>query len=265
MPPAVACPKCKHPLTIPQPAPESMACPHCQAILRFEPAKSAVKAPAAVAAASGGGTAAAKPAVACPKCKHPLTIPQPAPETMACPHCHAILRFAPAKSAAKAPAAAAAAGGVATATARLVAGYELQRELARGGLGVVFLAYHPRLKHYRAVKRPLPRADIVNDVLLARFQRETEALATLESKHIIRVYDADTDADGPYILTEYLDGESLSNLVARHGPLPVSEACELVRQVALGLQSAHECGLVHRDIKPSNLMLAQTPARPAPW
>lgn len=192
--------------------------------------------------------------IACPQCKHPLVLPHPAPERMPCPNCRAIIKFAPVKSAAvKVPVATSAA----VSTAKMVAGYELQRELARGGLGIVYLAYHPHLKHYRAIKRPQPRPDLDNEILLGRFRRETEALGTLESKHIIRAYDAGADADGPYMVTEYLDGESLSSLAARHRPLPVSEACELIRQVALGLQSAHEAGMVHRDIKPSNLMLTR--------
>jgi serine/threonine protein kinase len=202
-------------------------------------------------------------ALACPQCKQILTVPQPLPEKMPCPNCRAIIKFAPAKSAAPAPpppAASAAPASAQTATAKLVAGFELQRELARGGLGIVHLAYHPHLKHYRAIKRPQPRADLDNDVLLGRFRRETEALGALESKHIIRAYDAGADADGPYLVTEYLDGESLSSLVARHRQLPVSEACELIRQVALGLQTAHEAGMVHRDIKPSNLMLTRASA-----
>ena len=195
--------------------------------------------------------------IACPQCKHPLTLPHPAPERMPCPHCRAVIKFSPAKSAAvKVPAATSAA----VSTAKMVAGYELQRELARGGLGVVYLAFHPHMKHYRAIKRPQARPDLDNELVLGRFRRETEALGTLESKHIIRAYDAGADADGPYMVTEYLDGESLSSLLSRHRQLPVSEACELMRQVALGLQSAHESGMVHRDIKPSNLMLTRATA-----
>ena len=199
-------------------------------------------------------------ALACPHCKQPLAVPQPLPPTMQCPSCRAVIRFVPAKNAAPAapPAQAPqAATGVRTASARMVAGYELQRELARGGLGTVFLAYHPNLKHYRAIKRPQPRTDFSSDELLARFRRETEALGALDSKHIIRAYDAGADAEGPYLVTEYLDGESLSSLAARHRQLPVAEACELVRQTALGLQAAHEAGMVHRDVKPSNLMLTR--------
>ena len=70
--------------------------------------------------------------------------------------------------------------------------------------------------------------------------------------------DAGTDSDGPFLVMEFLDGESLSGLVSRHRRLPVAEACELIRQAAIGLQVAHESGLIHRDVKPSNLMLART-------
>jgi tRNA A-37 threonylcarbamoyl transferase component Bud32 len=138
-----------------------------------------------------------------------------------------------------------------------VAGHALLRELGRGGLGVVYLARHPDLG-LRAIKRPQPRDDLDRRALLARFRREVRAVGALRHEHVVLAHDAGTDADGPYLVTEYLDGESLSSLVLRHRRLPVADACELVRQAALGLQAAHERGLVHRDIKPSNLMLART-------
>jgi len=196
---------------------------------------------------------------ACPKCATPFTVTQPAPERITCSKCGANIRITfPAPASKPAPPSVSSQAKVGV--AKLVANYELQRELARGGLGVVFLAFHPRLKHYRAIKRPQARPDLDSEVLMARFVRETEALGALDSKHIIRAYDAGADTDGPYLVMEYLDGESLSSLVSRHRQLPVSEACELIRQAALGLQAAHECGLVHRDIKPSNLMLARAAA-----
>ena len=135
-----------------------------------------------------------------------------------------------------------------------VAGLELVKELARGGLGVVYLARHPLLNDLRAVKRPQSRADLESDTVLARFRREVRAVGSLRHDHIIRAHDAGVDAEGPYLVMEYVDGEPLSRLVGRVG---VPEACELIRQAALGLQAAGERGLVHRDIKPSNLMLAR--------
>jgi tRNA A-37 threonylcarbamoyl transferase component Bud32 len=139
----------------------------------------------------------------------------------------------------------------------MVAGHEIRKELARGGLGVVYLAYHPLLRDVRAIKRPQIRPELDRGSILARFQREVQAVGALRHDHVIRAHDAGNDADGPYLVMEYLDGQPLSRLVKERGPLPAPQACELIRQAALGLQAAHERGLVHRDIKPSNLMLAR--------
>jgi serine/threonine protein kinase len=140
-----------------------------------------------------------------------------------------------------------------------VAGLEIVRELAAGGLGVVYLARNPGLDHReQAVKLLLPkfRGDAG---FLARFQREKRAIACIKDKqHVVEIFDAGSDASvGPYLVMEHLDGVSLKHMVSMHGALPVAEACELARQAALGLQAAHALGLVHRDVKPSNLMLAR--------
>jgi tRNA A-37 threonylcarbamoyl transferase component Bud32 len=143
---------------------------------------------------------------------------------------------------------------------KTVAGHEIVRELARNGMGVIYLAHHPLLNDHRAIKRPLPKGELEREILLARFRREVQAVGNLKHDHIIRAHDAGSDGDGPYLVMEYIDGASLGELVARQGALPVPVACELVRQAALGLQVSHERGLVHRDVKPSNLMLARAGA-----
>lgn len=138
-----------------------------------------------------------------------------------------------------------------------ICGHTVIGELARGGLGVVYLARHAMLDELRAIKRPLDHTTIDAQAMFARFRREVRAVGQLRNAHVIRAHDAGVDSQGPFLVMEYLDGEPLSGLIARLGPLPVPLACELIRQAAIGLQAAHERGMMHRDIKPSNLMLAR--------
>ena len=138
-----------------------------------------------------------------------------------------------------------------------IGGHIVIGELARGGLGVVYLARHAMLDELRAIKRPLDHSTIDTQAMFARFRREVRAVGQLRNAHVIRAHDAGVDSQGPYLVMEYLDGEPLSGLVARLGPLPFPLACELIRQAAIGLQAAHERAMMHRDLKPSNLMLAR--------
>src|SRR5207302_5038885 len=91
--------------------------------------------------------------------------------------------------------------------------------------------------------------------ILERFQRETRLLAELRHPHIVQAYDAGLAGDVWFLAMELLEGIDLAGLVHQRGRLPVGLACEYIRQAALGLQHAHQRGLVHRDIKPSNLFL----------
>ena len=132
--------------------------------------------------------------------------------------------------------------------------YELLERIGRGGMGVVYKALHVRLKRHVAVKL-LSKDRLCDSQAVARFMREMEAVGRLDHPNLVRAHDAG-EADGQhYLAMEYLDGTNLSRVVRVHGPMTVADACEAVRQVALGLQYAHEHGLVHRDIKPSNMML----------
>ncbi|HTK76365.1 MAG TPA: family 16 glycoside hydrolase, partial [Gemmataceae bacterium] len=88
-----------------------------------------------------------------------------------------------------------------------------------------------------------------------RFGREVRAAARLDHPNIVRAYDAEQADDLQLLVMEYVEGKSLSDVLRRKGPLPVAHACQYIRQAALGLQHAHEKGMVHRDLKPSNLML----------
>src|SRR5207249_957000 len=116
-------------------------------------------------------------------------------------------------------------------------------------------ARHRHLRRIAALK--LIRKDRLNHPsIIKRFQREIRAAAALDHPNIVLAYDAD-QIGGTYVLVmEYVeDAIDLARLVERDGPLPVEQAGEYVRQAALGLQHAHERGLVHRDIKPHNLLV----------
>ncbi|HQU41564.1 MAG: hypothetical protein B7Z73_07375 [Planctomycetia bacterium 21-64-5] len=132
--------------------------------------------------------------------------------------------------------------------------YQLLEKLGEGGMGTVYKARHQRLKRTVALKL-LPQDRTRDKRAVARFEREMEAVGKLEHANIVRALDAGEHDGTHYLVMEYVDGLDLSHVVKRHGPLAVADACELVRQTAAGLQSAHEHGLVHRDVKPSNLML----------
>jgi serine/threonine protein kinase/tetratricopeptide (TPR) repeat protein len=133
--------------------------------------------------------------------------------------------------------------------------YQILEELGHGGMGRVYKALHTKLDRVVAIK-VLPRGRLEDPQAIARFEREMRAVGRLAHPNIVQAHDA-REIDGtPVLVMEFVDGLDLAELVRRVGPLPVAEACELVRQTALGLQRAHEHGLVHRDIKPSNLMLA---------
>jgi len=134
--------------------------------------------------------------------------------------------------------------------------YRLLAKLGEGGMGTVYKALHTRLDKIVAVK-VLPREKMGDLQAVARFEREMRAVGKLEHPNIVRAMDANQHDKTHYLVMEYVDGVDLSELVHRIGPLSVADACELVRQAAIGLQHAHEHDLVHRDIKPSNLMLTK--------
>ena len=133
--------------------------------------------------------------------------------------------------------------------------YQLVEKIGAGGMGTVYKAWHTELERMVALK-VLCEDQMQDDRAVARFRREMKAVGRFDHPNIVRAHDA-REIDGTYFLVmEYIDGLDLAELVARSGPLPIADACELIRKAACGLQCAEEHGLVHRDIKPSNLILA---------
>ncbi len=104
----------------------------------------------------------------------------------------------------------------------------------------------------------LPPSFATNAALVSRFEREMKAVGKLDHPNIIKATNADEWNGTHYLVMEYIEGTDLSVLVKERGVLSVRDACKTIRQAALGLQHAHEHGLVHRDIKPSNLFLTKS-------
>ncbi|MEM7474002.1 MAG: protein kinase [Planctomycetota bacterium] len=151
--------------------------------------------------------------------------------------------------------------------------YELLRPLGRGGMGSVYLARHRKLGKEVAVKL-LPAHNFRSDFFTARFEREVRASGGLEHPAIVQATDAGEFEGTQYLVMEHVDGLDLSRTSRLTGRLTIADACEVARQVALGLSYAHSKGIIHRDIKPSNLMLSRAGetkildfglARVGPW
>lgn len=132
--------------------------------------------------------------------------------------------------------------------------YELLEKVGEGGMGAVYKARQRNLDRLVALK-VLPKGRTDNQAAIGRFYCEMRAVGRLNHPNIVAAHDA-REIDGcPVLVMEYVEGLDLAHLTSLTGPLRIGDACELVRQTAVGLQHAHERGLVHRDIKPSNLML----------
>lgn len=141
--------------------------------------------------------------------------------------------------------------------------FRIEKVIAEGGMGLVVAATHLDLDQLVALK--FFRAEVGSDrkTLLERFTREAKAAARLKSEHVARVFDVSVTDDGrPYMVIEYLEGQSLDQLLEEGGPLDVARAVEFAAQACEGLAEAHARGIVHRDIKPSNLFLVSRPPGP---
>lgn len=133
--------------------------------------------------------------------------------------------------------------------------YELLGQLGRGAMGTVYEARHTRLKKNVAIKL-LPAEFVTDPAVVSRFHREMQAVGRLEHPNIIHALDAG-EVDGvSFLVMERIDGIDLAELTSDGRTLNIADACEIVRQAAVGLHYAHEHGLVHRDVKPSNLMVS---------
>jgi serine/threonine protein kinase len=133
------------------------------------------------------------------------------------------------------------------------ASYVLLDRLGEGGMGTVYKGRHQTMGRIVAVK-VIRKDRLANAEAVKRFRREIQATAQLSHPNVVSAYDAGQEGEMHYFTMEYVDGIDLGRLLKQNGQMPVREACDAIRQGALGLQHAFEKGMVHRDIKPANLL-----------
>jgi len=131
--------------------------------------------------------------------------------------------------------------------------YQIQEKIGAGGMGEVYRAFDTKLRRDVALKL-LPPEMLHGADKMARFEREARLLAALNHPHVGAIYGLETDGDKTFLVLEMVPGEDLGAVLKR-GPLTVEETLNLGRQIAEGLEAAHEQGIIHRDLKPQNIML----------
>lgn len=135
--------------------------------------------------------------------------------------------------------------------------YRVVELLGSGGMGHVYKAEH-RVMHRSVAIKLINREWVDHPEAVERFRREVQAAAKLSHPNVVTAYDAEQAGDAHFLAMEYVDGIDLRKVIETRGELQVGEACDYVRQAAVGLQHAFESGMIHRDIKPHNLMLTES-------
>ncbi len=134
--------------------------------------------------------------------------------------------------------------------------YQIVRLLGEGGMGAVYEAIHTGLKKRVAIKTLLPSI-AENPDAQARFLREGEAASRINHPNVVDVTDVGSEDGIPYLVMEYLDGETLADLIDRKGPLPITLVVDLLLPVLNAVASGHDQSVIHRDLKPQNIFLAR--------
>src|SRR3954468_5338382 len=136
-----------------------------------------------------------------------------------------------------------------------VAGYRIERQIGRGGMGIVYLAEQVRLRRYVALKLIVPEL-AEDDEFRRRFERESQMAASLDHPNVIPVYEAGEAEGALFISMRYVEGYDLRAGIRRAGRIEPARAARLVGQLGDALDAAHARGLVHRDVKPANVLVA---------
>jgi len=135
-----------------------------------------------------------------------------------------------------------------------IGSYDVLEKVGTGATGVVYKGIHRITGQVVAIK--VVNEDVTEDeVLMQRFAREFSTIHLLNHPNIVHGYEFQRDAEPPYLVMEFVDGESVADIIERRGALPEEEALSLIVQVADALQDAHEHGIIHRDVKPDNILV----------
>jgi len=138
--------------------------------------------------------------------------------------------------------------------------YQILEKIGGGGMGVVYKARDPnigRLVALKVIKLSLDNGSEESKEIRERFRREAATAGVLQHNNIVTVYDAGDDKGTPYLAMEYVEGETLDRLAEPGETLPIEKVNSIIRQVAEGLDYAHQKGVVHRDIKPANILVTK--------
>jgi eukaryotic-like serine/threonine-protein kinase len=140
--------------------------------------------------------------------------------------------------------------------------YDVLREIGAGGMGRVYEGVHREIGKRVALKFVDP--ELLGTDAIERFSREAQAASSVESAHIVQVFDVGSTDDGhPFLVMELLRGEDLGQRIRRDGRLELDDALDIAAQMLRGLARAHEAGIVHRDLKPENIFLVERDDHPA--
>ncbi len=133
--------------------------------------------------------------------------------------------------------------------------YQIERELAKGGMGTVYIAYHPTLKRKVIIKKLILR--LSNSAIRERFKREAQVLMDISSSYVVRMFDYFTEGKNDYIVLEYVEGMSLDRIIEKQEKIPYQLAMLIFLDACYGLGSAHKKNIIHRDIKPGNILISK--------
>jgi serine/threonine protein kinase len=137
---------------------------------------------------------------------------------------------------------------------QVIGSYDLVEKIAEGGMGTIYKGRHRETGQVVALKL-MPAHLAANKVMLKRFEQEFRAASLLNHPNIVRALDFGEDGQTPYLVMEFVEGESLGQKLERDGRMPEAEAIRLIAQVAQGLHRAHKQGMIHRDVKPDNILV----------